>query len=362
MELVHVLAVFRHGDRSPITGTVGTNLTMSEDETQYWTTELASEATCLRLNERVRVQSSGPLAGGVWPRGHLTERGVNDMTRLGVEFRKRYAALVPRDHDPHTLIYACSTNISRTILSAKSFLSGFCGGDRLSSDNPLVLHTVEPKDLTPVLTGQEYRLRAQQLRQLALATLHGYAALEVAVKQVIGIRGAVNWASLREVLDCRHTHELPFPEGISSAMYDAITRHAAWEWYMFYSDPQGGQRGFIQAMRNFHDLLRDAILTTPQGRRFTLVCAHDNSLVALVCALQLHHSSGFVPPPYGSTLVVEIYQDKSNGTHHVNVQWDGKAMRFPQQETSLVPIEVLHAAVASFIHATTASAPSTSSM
>ncbi|RHY29509.1 hypothetical protein DYB32_005087 [Aphanomyces invadans] len=43
-------------------------------------------------------------------------------------------------------------------------------------------------------------------------------------------------------------------------MYDAITRHAAWEWYMFYSDPQGGQRGFIQAMRNFHDLLRDAIL------------------------------------------------------------------------------------------------------
>ncbi|KAF0718957.1 hypothetical protein AaE_010530, partial [Aphanomyces astaci] len=314
MELVHVLAVFRHGDRSPITGAVGTMLKMSEGDTAYWISQLASEASRRRLNALVAVHGSDsdappPMPGGVWPKGHLTEQGVADMERRGRAFRRRYQVFLA-NMNIHDVVYATSTNIRRTILSAQSFLAGLCHDiDGLTSDNPFVLHTVDPKELTPILTGHDYRQGAQHAREVALSTLSGYKALEDAVKDVLGIRGVVNWAScnvplylLREVLDCLQAHQLPLPNGMTSVMYESIVHHAAWEWYMFYSDAQRGQRGFLLAMRTFQSLLSDAVEMAPQRRRLTLVSAHDNSLVALVCALQLHHSSGIIAPSYGSML------------------------------------------------------------
>ncbi|RQM22743.1 hypothetical protein B5M09_005129 [Aphanomyces astaci] len=221
------------------------------------------------------------MPGGVWPKGHLTEQGVADMERRGRAFRRRYQVFLA-NINIHDVVYATSTNIRRTILSAQSFLAGLCHDIvGLTSDNPFVLHTVDPKELTPILTGHDYRQGAQHAREVALSTLPGYKALEDAVKDVLGIRGVM----------------------------------------------------------------------APQRRRLTLVSAHDNSLVALVCALQLHHSSGIIAPSYGSMLVVEVYRDNRDGSHHVDVHWDGKPLRFPNQTTSLVHIQVLHAAIASFVQA-----------
>ncbi|CAK4080664.1 unnamed protein product [Aphanomyces euteiches] len=350
MELVHVLAVFRHGDRSPITNTVGPKLKMDDEDKQFWTQQLATETSRQYLNSITKIETDQgpPLPGGTYPNGHLTQRGVEDMTEKAREFRRRYATFLD-GCNPHDQIYVCSTNIRRTLLSAQNVLSGLFPDDA-RVEKPLVIHALDPKLLTPHHTGAEMRRGLEALNEEAKSTLPGFASLDTTVKPLIGISpaGRVNWSALREVLDCKRAYKLPFPEGLTDDTYEAIVQHSAWEWYTLYSSPHLGQRGFVHGMRKIRALMEDAIASSPH-RRLTLISAHDNSLVALVCALQLHHSSGFVAPPYGSMLVFDIYRDKADESHHLMIHWDGKKLRFPTQTTSLAPISMFDAVAKAFL-------------
>lgn len=131
LELLHVLVLFRHGDRSPITRKVGACLSMDAAETQFWISRLADLDDIATLNRGTRVVNAqypnepplSPRHGGRWPCGQLTAKGVVGMRAKGAALRDKYATFLGKI-EPMRDVYVESTNIRRTIRSAQSVLSG----------------------------------------------------------------------------------------------------------------------------------------------------------------------------------------------------------------------------------------------
>ena len=121
----HVMIFFRHGDRSPITGEIGSKYVMDETEKQYWIDALPTPAQhdLASASAKVMAGSEEALPGGVFPNGQLTSRGAVGVQEKGQKLRERYQDLMV-DIQPSE-IYLRSTNITRTNLSAQFFMAGF---------------------------------------------------------------------------------------------------------------------------------------------------------------------------------------------------------------------------------------------
>lgn len=142
LELAHVLVLFRHGDRSPITRAVGRQLRMDQRESSLWVARLPNLRALSALNGGAAVADLNPAYisehppvfdqlkppqkahhGGRWPCGQLTDKGVGMMRAKGQALRQRYDALL-KDAHPTRDVHVQSTNIRRTIRSAQSLLAG----------------------------------------------------------------------------------------------------------------------------------------------------------------------------------------------------------------------------------------------
>lgn len=137
LELEHVLVVFRHGDRTPITRVVGGEMTMDRQETELWITKMPDLSFLTALNSGAdvvdfhdgyhdreqREPPKEPRHGGRWPCGQLTEQGVHMMRRKGEQLRERYAEFIGAV-EPLRDVHIQSTNIRRTLRSAQSVLAG----------------------------------------------------------------------------------------------------------------------------------------------------------------------------------------------------------------------------------------------
>lgn len=145
LELLHVLVLFRHGDRTPITRVVSAGMAMDARETSFWISRMPDVGVLSALSSGARVadfdvrylsrggDSSRELQrlappkeahhGGRWPCGQLTLQGVHMMRAKGRALRERYAGFL-QDVHPRTDVHVQSTNIRRTIRSAQSVLAG----------------------------------------------------------------------------------------------------------------------------------------------------------------------------------------------------------------------------------------------
>ncbi|GMF14789.1 unnamed protein product [Phytophthora lilii] len=223
MELQHVLVLFRHGDRSPISRRVGAKLAMAPAETDFWAARLADLSVVGALNSGTRVvaldgaASPPPQQGGRWPCGQLTAAGIEMMRRKGRLLRERYAALL-QDVDPEHELHVQSTNIRRTIHSAQSLLAGLfpeyfvhadagnalAASERLQPDSrsflahvqtdrlrkkdgELLIHADDANGLAPQHSYELYRDLAKMLAdELRLHAPPGFAEASQRVSEIIG--------------------------------------------------------------------------------------------------------------------------------------------------------------------------------
>ncbi|OQS00481.1 histidine acid phosphatase [Achlya hypogyna] len=347
LALRHVVLMHRHGDRSPITARVSPTLYMDEAERSYWTSQLPSPEVFAALDAAATVVSeSEAKQGGAWPNGQLTQRGVDGMFARGQAIRAQYkdflAGATPDD------VYIVSTNITRTIRSAQSVVRGL-----FPEPAPFKVHTMAPQYLTPVHSNAEYMAFGIHANEVAQATRPGYATLEAQMKDILGL-GAdedVHWTIVREVLVCRKAHGLPMPEGLTDELYAAACDQNAWEWHLLYSDPDKAQRGFVRGLLEIQTHLQSAVQTAI-SHRMTIISAHDNTIVALACALGLE--MGHVVPDYGAILAFELYEDTATHESYVLVRFEGNAIKFAQQAQPLVPYKYVEGVLERFFatHAT----------
>lgn len=148
----HVMIFFRHGDRSPITRSIGSKYALDAEETQFWIHALvpaaeleraARVATVVGLNAQDEGPHEAPHDGGEWPSGQLTFRGAQECEAKGKHVRARYAALL--DGIQPSEVYLRSTNVTRTNVSAQFFIAGF------APECPTTFHirTTSPRVFVP---------------------------------------------------------------------------------------------------------------------------------------------------------------------------------------------------------------------
>ncbi|KDO34903.1 hypothetical protein SPRG_00962 [Saprolegnia parasitica CBS 223.65] len=258
---------------------------------------------------------------------------MEGMMRRGQALRERYDHFLG-DAEPHD-VYIVSTNITRTIRSAQSVVRG------LFPDAPrFQVHTMAPQFLTPIHSGLEYKAFGLHANAVAHATRPGYEALEAEMKALLAIPDdqALHWTVVRDMLVCRKAHGLPVPDGLHDALYDAACDHNAWEWHLLYNDPKQAQRGFVRGLAEIQAHL-ESIVEKDIDHRLTIISAHDNTLVALVCALGLQ--IGNVIPNYGAILAMEIYENTSTNEHFVLVRFEDDTVTFTGETTPMVPFTAM---------------------
>jgi len=146
--LTNVAVLIRHGDRIQITKDLGNIFHDSKNVTRFWKLKLPNENTLRSLarsaypyvasnssfdNLRKRLYSGWDIVH--FPYGQLTERGSYQLKHIGRKFWRRYHDFLLDDHSLSAIdtMYCRSTNICRTLLSLRSFLTGFFYKDGSSS-------------------------------------------------------------------------------------------------------------------------------------------------------------------------------------------------------------------------------------
>lgn len=125
------IKLFRHGERTPLT--FYKNDPWKDDK--YWD-EKPGELTNVRERERYAFRSNFFNVSS-------TQVGRQQPFELGLYMRQKYAGFLSSTFDENE-VYAQSSNISRTIMSAESFLAGM-----FSPENPAMqsfpVHTTPRK-------------------------------------------------------------------------------------------------------------------------------------------------------------------------------------------------------------------------
>ncbi|GLD95966.1 hypothetical protein PINS_up004644 [Pythium insidiosum] len=147
---------------------------------------------------------------------------------------------------------------------------------------------------------------------------------------------------VRETLVCRREHGLAMPEGVDQGLFDRVHQFDGWLWHTLYSKRDFCVGSFRRGVQRFHDCLA-SIATSENKHKLTLFSAHDNSLVALMRALQLQVDD--VIPHYGAMLVFEVYRDDATAELFVRARYEGKAVAFHGHEhramCPITPVERL---------------------
>ncbi|OQS00490.1 histidine acid phosphatase, partial [Thraustotheca clavata] len=340
LELVHVIMLFRHGDRSPITPQVGKHLVMDDAEIKLWESKLPSQEKIESLGRIAKVVGmethlpppKDPRDGGEHPRGQLTQWGLDQMEEKGKKMREHYANFfkgISADD-----IYIRSTNVRRTIRSCQSLLHGLLPEFIPEEEEPkLHIRTANIVSLEPTFTQAEYGTMLARYKDKSIAHtlppipehIGDTEDLDKQIRDVIGIDedSHICYTSLREVLVCRNAHDVPFPNNMSKELYNRIVDYNTWEFHTLFGNPKDCHKGFNRGIREIAELIQ-RVIKESKHHKLTLLAVHDSTLIAFWNAFQL--IIGNVFPQYSSTTVVEIYKKPSTNEFYVQVNFDGERM------------------------------------
>ncbi|KAG1697945.1 hypothetical protein DVH05_015429 [Phytophthora capsici] len=398
--LEHVCVMFRHGDRSPISRNISSKVKMTQSQTDFWISRLAELSVVGALNSGTRVVNyhkghcredccfgqhfdvpPPPQQGGSWPCGQLTAKGIDMMRAKGQKIRESYNVLLQDIQDPVQQVYVQSTNIRRTIRSAQSLLVGlfpeyFVNVDAdnslmvketlqpdsrrflqsiqankiMKKDEQLVIHADDSNHLAPQHSYELYKdlgkMLANELRQNAPPE---FAEASQKISEIIGAGSSkkVAWTGLREVLVCYQAHGLQFPDGLNQQLFARICEYDAWLWHHLYGNMDFCRVSFKPGVQRIYSYLTD-ITQGVSKHKLSLFSAHDNSLVAIVNALQLQVPR--VIPPYGAMLTFEVFRHRTTAEFYVKVLFEGVEVTFAGHEHSaLCPFSVFTQAAQSFL-------------
>lgn len=337
-ELKLVQVLFRHGARTPLRS-------IPDVMEAQWVPTLLDPPPHTHINYVVTDLQGGPrppapvedsyrknlLTGGSYP-GQLTTVGMQQLYELGKRLRRRYieesdflnATFSPAE------VYVRSTNIVRTIESAKCLIAGLFQ-QKQKEIVPIVTSEAESEILYPNYHGCKLLKTLGSHRWAESATLPDIAADLQSIQSALGIAAhqRVDFILIRDDMVARETHGLPCPPALDTWRNTVEQRAVDMICHVF--EPSKKENLQLCVGPLLHTLV-DNIEAKLQGtssepnRRLFLYSVHDTTLMPCLMALGIFDMRW---PPYAADITVELHQKKQTNESFVKVSYTGQDQLIP---------------------------------
>jgi hypothetical protein len=267
------------------------------------------------------------------PIGELTSEGKEQERQLGIALRKKYVdqyQLLPANYSSQT-VYARSTDMSRTIESAKALLDG------LYPDTQITINTViKSKDYLLVVKPSR---NIFSLLKLYWVTHQAWKEKTNSIQDKISRWSQATGLKLNDFQDIialadnlyvRQQHHLPMPKGVSSQDADEIISLGDWaisEGFKLpaISHPMGAN--FISTAADYFQQAKEKTTSL----KCALFLAHDSSIMAVMNTLgaPLNHN-----PRYASDLNFSFFEKDKN--YFVKIYFNNNPVVIPRCKNSNV--------------------------
>ncbi|XP_072186650.1 prostatic acid phosphatase-like [Excalfactoria chinensis] len=303
-ELKFVVAVFRHGDRSPVVN---------------FPTDLHKESE--------------------WPQGfgQLTKTGMQQLFELGQYTRKRYSNFLNSTYNRKEF-YIQSTDYDRTIMSAQSYLSGLFPPTSSQIWNPDLLwqpipvHVVtKSADLKlhfplrdcprfdelqkETQTSSEFQSRIQPYMDF-LQTMAVNTGLELNHLKILD--NFQLWNTY-DTLYCESIHNFSLPAWATKDTVDKMEKLAELALLSLFGVYKTEEKSRLQGGVLVNTILNSIkqAANSSKERKMEVYSAHDTTTGAIQIALNIFNGK---LPPYAACQFFELYQDDS-GRHYIEMHY-----------------------------------------
>ena len=304
-ELVYVITVIRHGDRTPFAQLV--------NDPHTWV--------------------DGP--------SQLTPLGMREQFQLGQQLRARYVQEIPLLTETYRYdsIFVLANTIDRTIQSAESLLYGLYPlgtGAKLSDGNyalpsgyqPIPIRTVADGSTLLMVPYPEYQKILKRYIFGSTEWINKENAYKEKFKQwqdILGnkVQSLNDVLSIGDTLIVRKAHNIPLPEGLSKQDEADIIDLCEWALAFQFRNQKVaklmGDQLFTQIKQDL-----EAAATQKDATKFTLYSGHDITILPL---MKLMGKPLMDPPPYAAHMQIELYRTSTG--HTVRVRYQGEYIDLP---------------------------------
>jgi lysosomal acid phosphatase len=310
-KLRFVVALFRHGDRTPL---------------EFYPTD--------------PYKDPSQWTQGV---GQLTNRGKHMQYELGKYLRQRYGSFLGEEYNENH-IYVRSTDLDRTLASAQTNLAGLFpprGNQIWNSDllwQPIPVHTVpETQDslLASAKCPRASELLAEVLASPELSETNGkYEWLYKYLTENTG-ENVTTPSKLNDVYDTLYV------EQVHNKTLPEWTQKVYPEEMQFLNDFNFKTKTWTHELKrlrsgpliaNLVETFRKVETNTldPKERKMFLYACHDTTLFNLMNSLDMFGGDiRPVPPPYASLVTVELREREGDGGFFLSMDYRNDTARDP---------------------------------
>ncbi|XP_076857723.1 lysophosphatidic acid phosphatase type 6 isoform X2 [Brachyhypopomus gauderio] len=338
-ELKLVQVLFRHGARTPLK-------CIPDILEAKWVPDLLEVPDHTKIDYVVTDLNGGPrpsspveesyranaLTGGTFP-GQLTTLGMQQLYDLGLRLRRQYIQDVEflNPSFSHKEVYIRSTNIVRTIESAKCLVAGLFQQQQTDTV-PIYTDKAEREILYPNFHGCKLLKLLSGYRWAQSATLPNIVSDLQSIQAELGVgpHRHLDFILIRDDMVARETHGLPYPVVLKN--WKPVVEQRAVDMICHIYEPSNRRNLQLCVGPVFHTLLTNMETkvhgtATDIDRKLFLYSVHDTTLMPCLMALGVFDMRW---PPYAADITLELYWHRRLEQHYVKVSYIGQVGVFTQ--------------------------------